>query len=129
MPRKRIPTNVLELRGSLKGRPQRRAQRDGEPLVSEPVGNPPASLSDSERACWMELAEQAPTGVLTRADRIAVEMGALLVHRLRLEGAATPPALLLRLHCILACFVMTPADRSRVNVQRPVKPSVSKFDD
>ena len=56
MSRPRTPTAVLELRGSYRKNPRRRREREGEPLVTTPLPDPPARLSDPETAVWREMA-------------------------------------------------------------------------
>lgn len=59
MGRPRKPTRMLELSGYSAKHPERRKEREGEPIVTEPLGSPPAYLDESERACWEELSGMA----------------------------------------------------------------------
>jgi hypothetical protein len=81
MPQPRKPTKVLEASGAFKKNPQRK--RPNEPIVREPLGSPPDTLTAEERKAWMEFAEQSPTGVLTQADRQAVESASVLMAKFR----------------------------------------------
>lgn len=116
MSRPRTPTNVLDMRGAFKTHPERAAARANEPVVVDPVGEPPARCPADIAEAWRELAGQAPAGVLTAADRVALEMAALLLVKFRASPLTFTAAEFGRLQSILASFGMTPADRSRVGV-------------
>jgi len=115
MGRNRTPSNVLELRGAFEKNPQRRRE---EPKVDGDLGPPPDHFDDARCAAWRELTETAPQGVLTKADRIAVEMLADLMVRYRASmtqaGEKFTSADRRDLMALLARFGMTAADRSRV---------------
>jgi phage terminase small subunit len=82
--RPRKPTRILELTGRLKHDPQRR--RPAEPKVDGPLGEPPGRLPAEIIPFWQEIVSIAADGVLTKADRIVVELAARLMER------ATRPA-------------------------------------
>jgi len=115
MGRNRTPSNILELRGAFDKNPQRRRE---EPTVEKTLGDPPEHFDEARRATWAEIVEQAPEGVLTKADRIAVEMLADLLARYRASmapgGDKFTSADRRDLMALLARFGMTAADRSRV---------------
>lgn len=119
MPAKRISTQVLELRGAFKKNPARALARLGEPLPNGELGDPPPHLSEAERACWNELVDIAPDGVLCRADRLIVEHGARILAALRADDVVANRALLSRFEAVLARLGLTPADRNRVSVKPP----------
>lgn len=118
MARPRTPTNVLELRNAFKKHPERAKERENEPEVSDPIGDPPEHLHDEVKAAWSELVGQAPRGVLTASDRLAVEMAAFLIVKFRACPMDFAAAEFTRLQGLLATFGMTPADRSRVGVTK-----------
>ncbi len=81
MPAYRKPTELLALSGAFEKNPQRR--RPVEPKSPHPIGEPPACLAPDEAACWRDFVSEAPAGVLTSADRLALEALARLVARSR----------------------------------------------
>lgn len=106
---------MLELRGAFDKNPQRRRE---EPKVDRELGPPPEHFDEKRRNSWAEIVSHAPEGVLTRSDRIAVEMLADLLTRYRAsmtpEGEKFTSADRRDLMALLARFGMTAADRSRV---------------
>ena len=123
MPKPRVPTNILDARGAFNGKPGRRQERKGEPVVTEPLGGPPKHLRAAQRRAWRDIADTAPAGVLTGADRIAVERCAVLLEESRRSPATFNAAKETRLNSYLSRFGMTPSDRSRVKVASPLSPS------
>jgi hypothetical protein len=125
MARPRKPTNVLKLNGTQNRNPGRLKEREGEPDNIAPLGDPPIELTDEESDCWRELADISIPGVLGKADRIAVEMAAKLLVRLR-SGEA-PQAEQGLFFKYLSQFGMLPADRSKIALN-PKKPK-NRFDE
>jgi len=115
MARNRTPSNILELRGAFDKNPQRRRE---EPNVDSELGPPPEHFDDARCAAWAEVVDMAPEGVLTKSDRIAIEMLSDLLVRYRASmtpaGDKFTSADRRDLLAILARFGMTAADRSRV---------------
>ena len=66
----RVPTNVLDARGTIRKHRDRERARAGEPKALKALGAAPGHLSEAERACWAELVGIAPAGVLWAADRV-----------------------------------------------------------
>lgn len=124
MARPRKPTNVLELSGAFRKDPSR-ARVD--PVVDEPLGDAPAWLTDDELHVWNEIVKCCPRGVLTGADRIALEEMCKLVHRSRVEGPAMPVGERQLLRTYLGQFGMTPADRAKI--AGPKKREKNEFDE
>ena len=118
MGRPRIPTKVLEMRGAFKKNPQRKRT---DPKSRGPIGRAPKHLSDGEQDIWREVVRIAPAGVLTRADRIALEEMCSLIHERRTNLAGMTGAKRNLLRSYMAVFGMTPADRSRINIPPPKK--------
>lgn len=143
MARPRTPTNVLDARGAFKEHPKRLREREGEPQDDRPLGDPPDDLDEAERAAWHEMAEQAPPGVLTAADRTLVEMAARALAEVRNPWAevydrkkgevvefrkgfdSRAAGILYR---CLAAMGLSPSDRSKVSVPEKEKPK-SGFDE
>ena len=126
MPAHRIPTAVLARRGTFKKNPSRRAARGNEPLPNGPIGPPPACLKGKVLACWHELSGNAPAGVLTKADRLILELAARLLATVRASGAPQA-ALSQQLRACLVSMGMTPVDRARVNTG-PAEAPASAWD-
>jgi len=117
----RKPSAILEASGAFGKNPNRR--RPHEPRSNQPVGDPPAYLSPTEREIWAAIVFDCPAGVLTAADRwvlaMACQLQALAQAR-TIKGVERQ-----QLISCLARFGMTPSDRARVSVA----PSASEQDD
>jgi len=70
---------VLELTGHY--RADRHGRRRHAPKSDRPIGEPPACLAPDEAACWREFCRDAPAGMLTSADRWALECLARLAAK------------------------------------------------
>lgn len=115
MARPRTPTAVLEMRGAFKVHPGRR--RPDEPKPTGELGDPPAHLTAAAVDAWREIAEAAPAGVLTNADRLAVEIAATLMAQFRAGDLL--PASVGHLRGILGRMGLTPADRAGMSIPQP----------
>jgi hypothetical protein len=120
--RPRKPTQVLKLSGAFKRNPKREKEREGEPEVVEPLGEPPEQLNEAQSARWHEMAGWCSW--LTVADRPMVEVVAKLWQAVR-DGTASSPDLKTLVAC-LSHLGMTPVDRSKVKVPGK-KPKPNKF--
>jgi phage terminase small subunit len=107
------------LNGSAAKHPERMRQRENEPKDDRALGPPPDWLSPEQDAAWAELAHAAPWA--TFADRIALEMAAVLLAAFRAAGASFAPPLLTRLETLLGRLGLTPSDRSRVSQSPPTE--------
>lgn len=116
MGRPRTPTKVIEMRGAFRKNPNRKRT---DPQVKGPIGNAPKHLSAKEKKIWDEVVENAPVGVLTSADRIALEEMCSLIYERRYDLASMPCSKRNLLRSYVGVFGMTPGDRSRVNVPGP----------
>lgn len=112
VPAHRKPTTTLKLAGAFAKDPARGRARRREPAPNGPIGAPPRHLKKLEREAWLRIVAEAPTGVLTKADRIIVELTASLLALKRTKPLSGFLAQQLRACC--AALGMTPADRSRV---------------
>lgn len=110
MARPRKPSNVLELNGAFRKNPQR-ARR--EPDVEAGLGAAPNYFHADEIEIWDEIAYSAPVGVLSRSDRLCVEMLVPMILKLRRREMikAGERSFMLSTLTRMGC---TPADRSRV---------------
>ncbi|WGD55090.1 hypothetical protein QA641_15040 [Bradyrhizobium sp. CB1650] len=81
MARPRTPTALLELRGAFKRNPNRLKARQGEPLVTMPLPDPPDDLKPEVSATWRAMKSRGYW--LTSADRFLVEIAATLAARFK----------------------------------------------
>jgi hypothetical protein len=118
MPRRK-PTNVLALNGTLKAHPEIARAREKEPLGDGVIGDPPAHLSAREKGCWAELVELAHSGSLVKNDRVLIEHGARVLAQLRSSKLYHDVKLMTKLEHVIGKLGMSPADRSKIQVDRP----------
>jgi hypothetical protein len=114
MGRARKPTEILEANGAYLLHPERR--HPGVPKPDRPLGNPPKYMDPEHKKLWKQIAKRQPPGVLLETDREAFELMINLTYIMRtdftaLKGKDTTTLLYLWSH-----FAMTPADRTKVNV-------------
>lgn len=115
----RKPSNVLALTGAFKRNPKRGAAREHEPIPEGVIGDAPAHLNESEKACWGDIVKLCHEGSLCAADRLIVEHSARILAALRSSPAYVDTRLMVRLECVLGKLGLSPADRSKVNVIKP----------
>lgn len=119
MPRKRMPEHIMELQGSYIKNPHLRKLREGTPQNLPSIGECPSHLNDQEQICWNELVDCTPPGVLTKADRIVLELTAGLLAASRKIGVAEIKGDKLNLlYRCLSSLGNTPADRNRVSINQ-----------
>lgn len=123
MGRPRTPTNVLDARGAFKKNPNR--ARTDEPSAETQLGDAPDFFTLDQVVAWNDIVSTSHAGVFCQADRSAVEIAAVLYAMFRQDPAGMPAAKLARLDSLIARFGGTPADRSKVTVQK--KPAVNPF--
>lgn len=122
MPRPRTPTNVLEMRGSFKTHPDRKREREGEPVEIELLGSCPEKIGELVQTAWTDLTKHAYW--LTEADRPAVERAAVLLAALRLgQGDATTENKFINYIKVLG---LCPTERSKVKA--PKKKQESRWE-
>jgi hypothetical protein len=122
--RPRKPTHLHKLEGT-----RTRTNRRDEPQPTGPLGDPPSCLPGDTAAAWREIADALAPGVAGNSDRIAVEIVARLLARLRSPEGVTA-AEIACLHRGLASLGMTPAARSKVAppVRDPKKAEADLWD-
>src|SRR5215218_7542410 len=118
MPRHRLPTAIHEVKGTFIKHPERR--RKAEPRPNGPLGPPPRRLGDDQIEAWREIVECCPPGVLTKADRLVLELTARLLAEMWAAGKLDA-RLAARLEACLGKLGMTPADRSKVTAAQAEK--------
>ncbi len=116
MPSIRVPTNILEMRGSFAHDPKRRREREGEPTPKGKIGTAPKYFSRLQKTTWRELLKIIPDNVLGDSDRWAVELAVVLMVEFRADAAKFTAAKYGRLANALSVLGMTPADRSKVRI-------------
>ena len=112
----RKPTNVLALTGAFKRNPKRGSARANEPEPVGDVGDAPAHLNASERACWVAIAGMCHENSLCRADRLIIEHAARILSALRASTDYADTKMMVRFETVLGKLGLTPADRSRVQI-------------
>ncbi len=117
----RTPTKVLELRGSFTHNPSRKRERMNEPIVTNPLGDPPTRLTPEQKNAWLEVSNNCCHGVLTQADRHSLEIAAVLLAEFWVNGVNMKGTHLNTLNTLLSKMGMTPSDRSKVSVPEPKK--------
>ena len=115
MARPRVPTSILELRGTYRKHPERR--RHGEPVVKDPFpSSAPAHLPPEVKTAWQAITDAASPGVLKPSDIFIVELAACLVAEHRLAPFDMPSSRRSQLLIILGSLGMTPRDRGKLHV-------------
>jgi len=112
MPTVRKPTAVLEASGAFDHDPQRRRERENEPVPASPLGDPPEKMSAAQKRMWAEFAAEIPPGVAFNCDRTLFEMAVKLRSKMR-AGRANGAEIGHLLSCIRE-MGMTPVSRSKV---------------
>ena len=82
MPRPRLPSQVLALRGAFERHPERK--REDAPGAGPWQDNPPEHLSEAELTAWRDLAAMLPKVAQTSGDLVPLTQAARL--RAALEG-------------------------------------------
>jgi hypothetical protein len=130
----RVPTHILKARGSLDrvtgtNAAILRARREGEPTPRGELGAPPESMPDNVVECWKEVVKLAHFGTICDSDALIVEELSYLLFRCRENQFNVAPAILARFEKCLACLGLTPADRSRVSVDKSKLKQADPFDE
>ena len=118
MPRPQTPYAIAEATGATEHNPGRYRDRKSAPQPEGELGDPPNYFDDAGRELWHEVAGMTAPGVLTKADRILVEVTATLLRKFRdpnPETGGLKPVELGHLRSCLGSMGLTPADRGRVN--------------
>ena len=114
MGRHKIPLELARLSGATKKDPQR--YRNKVPKSKFPLGEPPGGMIDGAAEAWCEISAACAAGVLTRADRIILEITANLLAEYRSD----PPGFAVgKLRHLVSCFArlgMSPSDRTCLGV-------------
>ena len=125
MSRPRTPSNVLEAKGAFRKDPQR--ARPNEPAGKGKFNNdPPAYMNEQQIACWKEVVECVPGGVLTASDKLIVAVSAVLLAEFQLDPDGMQTARIARMTAEFGKLGLSPSDRAKLSVDKKV---VNSFDD
>jgi hypothetical protein len=125
MGRPRKPTELLEANGAYLLHPERR--HPGEPKPDKPVGKPPKYLSPAHKKIWKQIAKAQPVGVALETDRDAFEVLVMLTHTMRTDFRALTGKDMTMLLALWGRFAMTPADRTRVSIDKSKGSTLDAF--
>ena len=117
MPTPRKSKAELALSGTLGDHPARYRDRFSQVQSGPPIGRPPSHFNPPQRAVWNEILRFSPPGLLTKHDRISLEVAVGLLIRIRQGDAKTSEVNALT--ALMARLAMTPADRKRMNYEQP----------
>lgn len=117
MPRHTQPREVAELKGATRKHPER--YRKTPPAVDMPLGNAPDYFTADQKGVWFELETYAPRGVLTGADRVAMELLSVLLDEFRKNPVDIRVAKIGQMVSCLGRLGMTPADRQKLGTEKP----------
>jgi len=108
-PRGRKPdaNHLKVVRGS-----RRADHAGGAPAADENIGDAPESWTPRQKAIWYEVVNAAPPGVLTKSDRVLVELTCRLLGEVR--GGNLTAAMATQLRTALNELGMTPGARERL---------------
>ncbi len=98
---------------------------DAQSTPNKPIGKAPVHLTPQERGIWAELIKSAPSGLLQKSDRLAVEVVVKLVGRMRGPDAKTSD--FAALSNLLGRLGLSPTDRLKMDIPSPI--AVSRKDD
>ena len=116
MPRPKTPLAIADLKGQTRKNPQRYRDRANAPQPQHGVGEPPQWLTNEAASAWVEISSSLPLGVLTIADRVAVEVASTLIAEFRASPKDFTAARLAQLRGLLGSLGLTPADRIKLAV-------------
>jgi hypothetical protein len=119
MPRHTQPREVAELKGATRKHPER--YRKTPPAVDLPLGNAPDYFTPAQKGVWFELETYAPRGVLTGADRVAMELLSVLLDEFRTNPVEIRVAKIGQMVSCLGRLGMTPADRQKLGTEKPAE--------
>lgn len=111
------PPEVVKLKNSARKHPER--YRKKVPKSDLPLGHYPEDRATDPAGCWFELSSMCIPGVMTRSDRVMLEIASNLLAEYREEPVKFTSAKLKDLISCLARFGMSPSDRNKLGVDKP----------
>jgi phage terminase small subunit len=127
MARQRLTHEQAMIRGSAAKNPKRFASRKLSPKSGGIIGEAPSHLLDDQRDIWNEIALLIPDGVAGKADRITLEIAALLTWELRNDPVSMSAARMGLLASQLGKLGMDP--QARTKMQTPGKDDAKDEED
>jgi P27 family predicted phage terminase small subunit len=132
MPAVRKPTAVLAMSGSLSKHKDRLDARANEPVPDPKLGNCPTHLDEQQKLLWKEIVSQIPPYVVTKSDRLLIELAVRCLEKIRNDGKAVLDAegkvvrviacstnTIAQFQKCLSQLGMSPADRSKIQAVPP----------
>jgi hypothetical protein len=121
MPTPRQSLTELAHTGTLgKNRDRYQSRIASRTTVITPLGKAPVHLSATERSIWAEVVRCAPPGLLTKSDRLSLEIVVRLVACVRSPEAKSGDSTVLM--ALLGHFGMNPSDRYKMALEPPPEP-------
>jgi phage terminase small subunit len=125
MGRNRLPTAVQDAKGYFEHNPDRFPEGSEALEEAAPLDVPPARLDEDHRDIWREIVIVLVPGVLKVSDAWAFESMVRLIFK---EQKGTieigERGQLIKLYSL---FGMTPADRSKIQVEKKPQSAITKF--
>lgn len=115
--RNRQPLELAQLKGATRHDPQR--YRGSIAKHPDPVGEPPALMSDNELLAWQEVVDRSLPGVLTKTDAFFVEFAARHLAEYRENPPEFPAARFRNLMSVLSKLGFSPSDRQAFSIESP----------
>lgn len=110
MAKNRIPTKKAEVSGAAIKHPERFRDRQ-EPTGTRPLGEPYPLMTDKQKECWKELADELPW--LNSSHRMIVRVACFLTARI--DSGDMGVQATQALSAVLSKLGATPVDSSKVN--------------
>lgn len=123
MSRPRTPTSILDTKGAFLAHPERKREREPQPLGS--IGSAPKFLSHDEKKIWREFVRGLAPSVGKSSDRWAAESLVRLKAKERVGTIRGNE--LAQLTSLYGRFGMTPSDRAKVSVEVPKESKLQRF--
>jgi hypothetical protein len=123
MPKPRKSLTELAASGTLQKNLGRYQTRIASKItIAAPIGTAPRHLQAIEKSIWAEVTRSAPSGLLTKSDRLALEVLCRLVARTRTAEFKTSESNALL--AVLGKFGLTPSDRLKMSLEPLPEPTV-----
>ena len=123
MPKRRKTLAELDKSGTLRHNLSKYQGRiNALAIVSAPIGAAPRHLPALERSIWAETVRIAPPNLLTKSDRVIVEVVVRLIAKMRTSEYKTSD--LNALSSVLAKIGLSPLDRVKMSLEPLPAPTV-----
>ena len=115
MGKPRTATAILEARGAFKNHPERKRKNEPKPAAAFPV-RAPTRLTQEQKACWRQIVNITPPGVLANSDQLIVEVASCLLAEYRANPNEMVTARITRLTSELGKLGLSPSDRAGLEI-------------